>query len=311
MLAGLSLAIGAGAAYADEAKDKKARADKLFDDGRKYLAQKEYALACTAFEQSQDADPAIGTQLNIALCYEDWQKTASAYRAYMEAVRLAKLKFDTRTKSAQAKVDELAPKVPHLTLELPADADVGAVLLLDSKELDRAKLSDDLLIDPGTHVVEVRVSGAPAKKTVIVLVQGERKRVAIEMPNVAAKPEATRMSPRRKGRLYGGVALTAGGVVAIGVAGAVALAARQDYKDAYERGCPNGTCTNRADYNATQDARSRANLMTFVGAGGVVLAGLGVYLMVSSGGHRITEKRVTLAPMLTPTSAGLAIGGAL
>src|SRR5438309_4348973 len=51
--------------------DKK-RADALFEDGRRYLATHEYALACTAFEQSQEADPAIGTQLNIALCYENW-----------------------------------------------------------------------------------------------------------------------------------------------------------------------------------------------------------------------------------------------
>src|SRR4029077_10437738 len=90
---------------------EKIRADKLFDDGRRYLATKEYALACTAFEESQDADPAIGTQLNIALCYEQWGHVAAAYHAYQEAVRLAEVKLDNRGKVAAKKVAELAPKV--------------------------------------------------------------------------------------------------------------------------------------------------------------------------------------------------------
>src|SRR5687767_9767942 len=63
---------------------EKQRADALFEDGRRYLEKKEYALACTAFEQSHAADPGIGTLANIALCYETWGKTASAYRWYLE-----------------------------------------------------------------------------------------------------------------------------------------------------------------------------------------------------------------------------------
>jgi len=308
VVAGIGIcALGASSA-ADPAG--KARADKLFEDGRKYLATKEYALACTAFEQSQESDPAIGTQLNIALCYEEWGKTASAYRAYLEAVQLAKLKSDKRAKGAQDKADELAPKVPHVQLEVPDDADVGAVFLLDGKELDRARLADDLLVDPGTHVVEVRISGQPPKKTVIDLKAGERRRVAVEIPKPVAKPAEVRTSPRNKRRLYGGIGLTVGGAITLGVAGFVALAARQDYNDAVA-GCPALLCASRADYDATQSARSRATLMTFVGGGGLVLSGIGVYFMLTSAGHRTTEHAVTIAPTLTPTGAGLAIGGTL
>lgn len=305
-----TLCVLSAVAGADQAG--KARADKLFEDGRKYLASKEYALACTAFEESQNSDPAIGTQLNIALCYEEWGKTASAYRAYVEAVRLAKLKFDKRAKGAQDKADELAAKTPHIQLEIPADADVGAVFLLDGKELDRAKLADDVLVDPGLHVIEVRVSGQPAKKTEVELKVYERRKIAVDMPVAAAPVVIVRSAPRRKGRLFGGIALTAGGVIGMSVAGFVALAARQDYKDAAEHGCPMGLCTNREDYNATQDARSRANTMTFVGIGGIVLAGVGVFLIATSGGQRVVEKQaVTFAPVVTPTSAGFAIAGRL
>lgn len=300
-----------GVAIAD--KESKARADKLFEDGRKYLAAKEYALACTAFEQSHAADPAIGTQLNIALCYEDWGKVASAYRAYVEAERLAREKKDKRAAGARKKVDELAEKSPKLVFDLPANADPSTVLLFDDKQLDLAKLADDLLVDPGTHTLEIRVPDRPVKKQEIEATVGERKRVPIELPvaekpKVELPPNVVITTPRKKGRMYGGIALTAGGAIAIGIASFVALAARQDYADAVVD-CPGGACTTREAYDATQDARTRANVMTFVMGGGVALVGVGVYLIATSAGKKIEQAPVSLT--VAPGSVGIAIGGAL
>jgi tetratricopeptide (TPR) repeat protein len=302
-----------GIASAD--KEGKARADKLFEDGRKYLTAKEYALACTAFEQSHAADPAIGTQLNIALCYEEWGKLASAYRAFLEAERLAKEKKDKRAAGARKKVDDLAERSPKLVFDLPDNADPSTVLLFDDKQLDLAKLQDDLLVDPGTHTLEIRVPDRPVKKQEIEAVVGERKRIPIELPVVEAPkielpPNVVISTPRRKGRLYGGIALSVGGAAAIGIASIVALAARQDYANAVDA-CPGGMCTTREAYDATQDARFKANMMTFVAGGGVVLVGVGVYLIVTSAGKRVEQPGVSVRPLASPNTIGLAIGGSL
>src|SRR5689334_14253450 len=125
----LCIALLAVAGLAASARADKKRADELFDDGRKYLLRHEYALACTAFEQSQQADPAIGTELNIALCYEQWgdQHVVAAYHAYQEAERLSAAKKDNREKAAHRKVVELEAKLPHLQVMIPADADANAV----------------------------------------------------------------------------------------------------------------------------------------------------------------------------------------
>src|SRR5262249_30095876 len=149
--------------------DKK-RADKLFEDGRRYLANKEYALACTAFEQSQKADPAIGTQLNIALCYEQWGHFVAAVKAYEEADRLATAKRDAaRAKAARKKSDELTAKVPHLSVAVPVDADASAVFVLDGKEVDLAALTAELLLEVGEHTIEVRTPGEAPKTTKLAL----------------------------------------------------------------------------------------------------------------------------------------------
>ncbi len=305
----IAVALGSGTfAASDTGKE---RADKLFEDGRKYLAAKEYALACTAFEQSQVSDPAIGTQLNIALCYEAWGKTAAAYRAYVEAERLAKLKFDSRARGARSKMDELAPKVPRLRLELPDNADPNLVILFDNKELALDKIAEDLLIDPGKHKVEARVAGAPPKATEIDIANGERKTIPIDVPVVAPIVVAPPTPPRRAGRLYGGIALLSVGVVAIGGASFIALGARQDYNDAIER-CPQFLCQTRVAFDATQDARRRANYMTFVGIGGVVLAGTGLVLVLTSRGKSVEQRpTVSLVPVLGGDQVGLAIGGPL
>lgn len=291
-----------------EEKARKARADALFEDGRRYLAAREHALACTAFEQSHEADPAIGTQLNIALCYEDWGKLAAAYRAYLEAERLANEKQDQRAAGARKKVDELAPKVPHLQIDLPPDADPGAVFLFDGKQISRKELADDLLVDPGPHEIEARVAGQPPRRTSVELAIGERKRLTIDVPKPQLKVIVT-TAPRNKRRFYGGIGLAGGGTLTLGIASFVALVARQDYADAVAN-CPNLMCESREDYDATQSARSRATAMTFVGLAGAAMVGAGVYLIVTSRGAR-REQRVELVPTVSPDGVGFAIGGRL
>ncbi len=312
-----AVAISAAVAYGGPAD--KARADKLFEDGRKYLATKEYALACTAFEQSQAADPAIGTELNIALCYEQWGKIASAYRAYVEAERLSLLKKDNRAKATRKKIDELAAKVPHLTIAVLPDADPGAVVLLDGKELELGKLAADLELDPGSHLVEARVAGKPPSSSSVDLAPGEHRRLELDLSPppvvvVVAPPPRPVVAPlvehRSTGKLYGGLALAVTGGLAVVVSGVVAIAARQDYANNV-KDCPMLVCTTRAAFDATQHARSRANLMTFVGGGGLALAGIGIFLIATS---KTTQREAThaqLVPMISPDGIGLSIGGAL
>jgi tetratricopeptide (TPR) repeat protein len=324
LLVALALVVLPSAAFADKAS--KARADKLFEDGRNYLASKEYKLACTAFEQSQQADPAIGTQLNIALCYEEWGKLAKAYKAYVEAARQAKAKKDNREKVARKKVTEIEPKLARLRVSIPPSVDPYSIFLFDDQEMSREDLVEERLVDAGKHSVEVRVAGSAPKVTAVQIAAGEQKSVTIEVPaQVVTTPPpnggggtgttgpqaATEVRPRKKGKLYGGIGLVGGGAIAVGVASYVALIARSDYNDAIA-GCPDNTCTNRGDYDVTQDARSRANMMSIVTGAGVAMIGVGVFLVLTSKGDPVKVEKVSrIQPLITNDGLGLAIGGSL
>lgn len=280
------------------------RADKLFEDGRRYLASKEYALACTAFEQSQQAESAVGTQLNIALCYEEWGKLATAYRAYVEAERLAKADRDKeRARGARDKQDQLSPKIARVIATIPATTVAGTTFALDGTPLSRTDLEQPIMVDAGDHTIEARLTNRPTTQTAVSIRNGERKTVTLVVPQPETKTISGR-GPRKTGKLIGGIALVTIGAGALGGAAIVSYKARTDYADAIGD-CPDRRCETRSAFDATEKARSRANLMTFVGAGGVALAGVGVWLVITSKGERFEK----VVPVVTNDHVGLAVGG--
>src|SRR5260221_11014313 len=61
----------------------------LFDEGRKLLADGKYDAACPKLEESQRLDPGTGTLFNLADCWEQIGRTASAWARFLEGARPA------------------------------------------------------------------------------------------------------------------------------------------------------------------------------------------------------------------------------
>ena len=67
--------------------DATTAAEETFNKGRELLKQGKYAAACTEFEQSQKLDPQFGTQYNLAGCYDQIGKLATAWNLYRELAK--------------------------------------------------------------------------------------------------------------------------------------------------------------------------------------------------------------------------------
>ena len=79
LLVGALLPAALRAAEVDEAA-----ARVLFMEGRKLAASGDYPAACTKFEASYQLDPGIGTNFNLADCYEHTGRIASAWARFLD-----------------------------------------------------------------------------------------------------------------------------------------------------------------------------------------------------------------------------------
>lgn len=302
----------AATAHADQA-------DQLFKKGKKLLAEKRYAEACTAFEQSDKLDPGIGAKLNVARCYEEWGKLATALRWYTDAEHMATSTHDAREAKIHARIAALDPDVPRLTVSLPPDAATDHVIevKLDGVELPATALGVERRVDPGVHKVDTLVDGATRSK-VVPLERGGSEEITLDVP-VRARPRGKPGTPEPEAdpartRRVAGLGISGAGVLAIGIAGIVTLRARGDYNHALTAHCNDKTdMCDEIGQAAAHSARRRANISTGVAIGGLGAIAGGLYLYFTA--HRAasaepSEHALYLAPVASGDGTGVVIGGA-
>jgi hypothetical protein len=138
-----------GTPAAAQPSGQAAAATAQFDKGRALLKDKRYAEACAAFEQSQKLDPQWGTLFNLAACYAQSGKLASAWAAYRELAQR-----DTnagRRKESARRAKALDKRLPRLAIKA-ADAPVGLVVTLDGADVT-GLVGTDSPIDLGPHKI--------------------------------------------------------------------------------------------------------------------------------------------------------------
>jgi tetratricopeptide (TPR) repeat protein len=318
--------------------DKKERADALFKEGKKLMAEKRYADACASFEESYKLDPGIGAQLNIAKCYEEWGKLGRAFTTYQAAEKAARDTGDKRADDIKGLIAELDSQVPRLTVNLPKDAPKGFQVTMDKKPI--TVLGQAFVVDPGPKTLEWWVGDGPKKQKIVAVERGGESEVTLDVPKgTVIKPDkgdgdgdgggggdekpVTKTKAAVPGRTQriGGIALGGAGVLAIGVSSIMTLSARGKYNDALDMYC-NGM-TNQCDpqgLDITHDARSTANTATVIFLVGVAAVGGGValYLLApkatsassseEDGGEEEEAMRY-IVPSVSPEGAGLVYGG--
>ncbi len=122
----------------------KAAAEKLFNDARKLMKKGNYSEACPKLDASLKLDPALGTRLNLAKCYEEVGKLASAWGLYREAEDLAKQNKDNRARFARSRAKALEPRLPQLVIKAPSEDEIpGLTVTRDGTTIDRGLLALD------------------------------------------------------------------------------------------------------------------------------------------------------------------------
>jgi hypothetical protein len=312
-----------------------AAAEALFKQGRELMTAGQFAQACPKLAESERLDPAPGTLLNLATCYESNGQIASAWVTYKEAATAAQnADQQERAQLARRKAGELEAKLPTLTVVVPPGADRSDLQITRDREvLGRPGWGVPIPADPGVHTVE---ASAPGRRTWQgqASVEGAGSAASIEVPPLEAEAPAepapiaaaaTGVAPpgaspgsesappvttgsgsgqRAAGWVLGGV-----GVAGLLVGTLFGAIAKSDNDDAKGQCLTNTACSAQGVASGTSALHAAtASTIAFVAGGVLAAAGVIVYLTAPSSGAR-PRAGVGLSPMVASGSAGVALRG--
>jgi hypothetical protein len=265
--------------------------------------------ALTHFEESQRLDPKLATLMELADCAEQLGKLVEA-QAHWAAAR-DKAKQDEKPQSRQKATDRLAAvekRVPHLTLQLAADAPADAQVLLDDVALDRASLGTAMPANPGEHLVVVKAADREDARFPVKLVDGDNQTVPIAAAPKAAPPPPPpppKAAPPPKQVDEGGsslsldsgssrrtIAMVVGGVGVVGIgvgAGFWAVGWRD-----------------RSRLGFTSDRQMLFGKLSVIGGGALLATGILLYVTAPSGDAKTARLPVT--PTLSVGSRDAVLG---
>ena len=150
-------------ARAESATDK-TTAEVLFKQAREKLAAGDYAAACPAFEASQRLDPAAGTLLNLADCYERVGRIASAWAYFTEVAGMSAATGQVKREAvARQRAEALVPRLANISIRVLGGG-AGRTVVRDGTLIDKALFGTPVPVDPGDHLIEVTAPGPLARE---------------------------------------------------------------------------------------------------------------------------------------------------
>jgi hypothetical protein len=289
-------------AQAEPSPPDRAIAERLYDQGRKQLAEGQVAAACESFAESLRLDPGTGILLNLAACHESLGRLASAWVEFREAVAAIRREGRAdRMRYAQERLSVIEPRLAHLTIEIPeAAAGDAPAVTLDARTLGAAVWGVPIPVDAGWHEVVAQSARGTVWRATVKIRDGEQRQLAVPLSlvtvrsppappaaaAVTANQPAQKTAPedadpgRGRARRVAAVTLGAVGLVSVAVGSYFGLHASSLWNDR-NRQCPMERCT--ADgVRLGERADTSATIATWTIGAGVVTMGAAVLLWLSS-----------------------------
>ncbi len=317
----LSLLLCPRLAAAQSGSDAKIAANALFDEGKRLVAAGDVERACPKFEASLKLLDQLGVRLNLADCYEQQGKTATAWIEFREAASRADKLGDARAAFARQRAETLAPGLMKLRIAVVAgEPPPGLTVKRDGTVIPAESFGTALPVNPGSHTIEASASGyrtwskrVDAKKPgAVVSVEIPALEIDPDSPDGLAGTEpATADGPqvdkqeiafrsasaRRQQRQRLGLVIGAGGVVALGAGVGLGFVAKSKWDSAGDHCFENDVCDSEgAEIN--RKARLYGNLGTVVGGVGVaaIITGAVLYVTAPEARQVLEHARLSIEP---------------
>lgn len=297
-------------AAAQNRQENVQKAQELYDVAVALMTEHKYDTACPKLEQATLLVPeGVGAKIELANCYREWGKLASAFAMYGVAAKAAAdAGQDERSKKCEQAAAEIFPLLSTLTIAVPEEMRSlpGFEVLQNGIAVPQTRWGVTVPVDAGTYRFRVVAAGKmaweevlevpsdAAKKTITIpILKDEQPSVApitTTTPTAATNPPLPQRdlppthversfwsTPRVMGALAGlaGVGLVVGG----SYYGLESRAKRDESR-------ANGHCVNGNECDATgfalqKDALSAGTTATWLFVPGLLLGVGGVVLVVA------------------------------
>jgi hypothetical protein len=207
----------------EDDSDDRAAAMSLFKTARRLMSEGHFRQACSMFEASYELVPGVGTQYNLAECYEKVGKLASAWINFLEvAQRTAEMEDHKRSEAATARANGIEPRLTRVVIKVEAPVD-GMTLTFAGKPVPEGQWGIAVPRDPGTYQIEATATSYREHRRTVTVPQAPGKTVTIRVPALDRLPDVTAPpDPERPPSDPGSSATTAGWAL-LGVTAAFAL----------------------------------------------------------------------------------------
>jgi len=284
--AGLSVLIALAIATPARADDEGDEAKALFAKGRELAKAGNSADACPLFEQSFKLEAALGTKLNLAICWAATGKLVAAQHLF-EQLLLETKDQPQRLQLAREGLEGVKGRVAHLKIDTSA-LPPGEIVEVDGKPAETAIPVD---VDAGHHSIHA-AHALPIELEIL------------ESGLAEVKLEVVVAQPRSRQELYVGGA----------AAGALAISMFTGIAVLNERGSALHHCHDSPTDGSLQcdqrgiDLLDRAHTMSHVSTGFLVAgAALAAFTAVLELKWRRSNEGATATAWTAPHAAGVAL----
>jgi hypothetical protein len=172
---------GRGATTASEAE-----AARLFAEARTLVERGKHQEACERFERSQALRPGVGTQFQLAACWERTGRMASAHALFLKVADATRaLGQSDRERAARARADALAPKVSRIVVKTtPVD---GLEVRRNGAVLSAMDFGRAFPVDPGEYTVSVTAKGKKVWSTRVRARPNEPSVLVVQLPDLSSR----------------------------------------------------------------------------------------------------------------------------
>lgn len=315
-LAALVVAPAASASPESDAKD-------LFQRGRELRNANDCGTAAPLFRKAWTIYPqGLGSLRNLAECENQLGHFASSRRAWLDLKRaLITAPYDPKYEGWEKDADEsaarLKAKVATFVVdvyvktpegELLANEGTGVEVLVNGESVGPTLVGTPLERDPGTYRIRAQMADARPVEQTVALSAGDNPHVTIRLTGTPkSNGSGTTTDGVSTRRMLGWIALGVGGAALVG--SGITFLVRQGAVGDVEDQCPTRRHCSEDLRDTVETGKTMSTLTSILLPVGIVGAGAGLALVLTSGSSSNERGKSTQAVRVVPTLGGVSLSG--